>query len=429
MLREPRLPPPNVTDLEPVGGTRASGAGTAGLGAKQVTIVMVAVLALVLVAGSIAGRTPLEHPRHRVAFDEPSAGAVEATVHESAGESAAGLGIASPDRPPANIPDGWKWRSVGPLRGRQGNIAVWTGHEIIYWGGDRPGRAPEGAAYDPKADRWRRISRSVLTNRTDAGAVWTGREVVVFGGVNGGGRQSDGATYDPDNDRWRPITQSPLSGRIPLAAAWTGTEAIFVGSRGYGLYDGLQDAAAYDPATDTWRSLPALPIQINEGSSVWTGSELIVYGKFLDRQRGVHGPDGRARGAALDPVAGHWRDMPPAPLSGQSITLAWNGSETIGWDHNRYAAAYDRLSNAWLTLPDLPLEGRDCLPRGTSAGTIVFATQCGQAAMFDRDRWVWEEVEVPATAVDPPVWTGQGLVLWLAPSGRPDDGTWFRPMR
>ena len=147
------------------------------------SLVMVAVLALVLVAGSLAGRAPVERPRQRLAFDEPSPASVEATVREGAGEAAAGLGSVEPARPPENIPDGWKWRTVGPLRGRQGNIAVWTGQEVIYWGGDRPGRAPEGAAYDPKADRWRRLSRSPLTNRSDAGAVWTGREVVVFGGV------------------------------------------------------------------------------------------------------------------------------------------------------------------------------------------------------------------------------------------------------
>ena len=417
-----------MIDLEPAGGMRSSGAGTPGVAAKQVTLVMVAVLAAVLVIGSVADRAPVERPRQRLAFDEPSPPSVEATVQPGAGESAAGVDGAVPTRPPDRIPDGWKWRTVGPLRGRQGNVAVWTGSEVIYWGGDRPGRAPEGAAYDPRADRWRRLPRSPLTNRTGAGAVWTGREVVIFGGVNGGGRQRDGAAYDPATDRWRPIAEGPLSGRIPLAAAWSGTEMLVVGSRGYGLFDGLQDAAAYDPALDTWRTLPAVPMQINEGASVWTGSELVMYGKFLDRQRSVQGPDDRARGSALDPMTGHWRDLPAAPLSGQSIALAWNGSETIGWDHNRHAAAYDRLSNAWLTLPDLPLEGRDCLPRGTSAGPTVFAIHCGQAALFDRDRWVWQEVEAPATAVDPPVWTGDGLVLWLAPSGRPDDGTWFRPL-
>ena len=43
----------SVIDLEPAGGTRASGAGIPGAGAKQVTLVMVGVLALVLVAGSL----------------------------------------------------------------------------------------------------------------------------------------------------------------------------------------------------------------------------------------------------------------------------------------------------------------------------------------------------------------------------------------
>jgi len=418
-----------VIDLEPAGGTRASDAVTARVGAKQVTLAMVALLAMVLLGGALAGqRTPgPERPRHRLAFDEPSPG-VEATVQPGAGESAAGVDGVEPIRPPSRIPSGWIWRPVGPLSGRQGNVAVWTGSEVIYWGGDRPGRAPEGAAYDYRADRWRRIPRSPLTNRTGAGAVWTGKEVVIFGGVNGGGRLNDGAAFDPATDRWRTIAEGPLSGRVPMAVAWTGTEMLVVGSRGYGLFDGLQDVAGYDPARDVWRTLASLPFQINEGASVWTGTELVVYGKFLDRQRGVQGPDDRARGAAFDPKGGNWRDLPPAPLSGQSIALAWNGSETIGWDHNRHSAAYDRLSNAWLALPDLPLEGRDCLPRGTSAGPTVFATHCGQAALFDRDRWVWQAVEAPATAVDPPVWTGDALVLWLAPSGRPDDGTWYRPM-
>jgi hypothetical protein len=37
-------------------------------------------------------------------------------------------------------------------------------------------------------------------------------------------------------------------------------------------------------------------------------------------------------------------------------------------------------------------------------------------------------VATPVTAVEPPVWTDDGLVQWLGPSGRSEDGTWFRPM-
>jgi Kelch motif len=389
---------------------------------------MGALLLGVLVGGAVAGRPAPERPRPRLAFDEPTRAPADPATTAGAGESASGVGVAEPTRRPHDIPDGWTWRPVGPLAGRQGNIAVWTGTEAIYWGGDRPGRPPEGAAYDPRADRWRRLSRSPLTNRTGAAAAWTGREVLVFGGVNGGGPRRDGAAYDPITDRWRMMADGPLSGRVPLATIWTGTELLVVGVRGPGLYDGTKDAAAYDPVHNTWRSLPGLPMQLNDGAGVWTGSELIVYGTFLDRQRSLMSPDTRARGASLDPVTGHWRDLPVAPLSGQGMALAWDGSQAVGWDHGLNSAAFDPARSAWRRLPDVPLERRDCLPQGVSAGSMVFATHCGQAAVFHRKRLAWEAVPVPTTAIDPPVWTGDGLVLWLGPSGRSNDGTWFRPL-
>jgi hypothetical protein len=427
VIREHHLPTPAAIELEPAGRARpGTAAAGAAIGAKHVTALMAALLIAVLIGGAVAGRSTGGRPSRTLIFDEPSPAATDETV--GAGESAAAIGPTEPVRPPPHIPPGWTWRPVGPLAGRQGHIAAWTGAEVVYWGGDRPGRPPEGAAYDPKTDRWRRLSRSPLTNRTGAAAVWTGREVLVFGGVNGGGQQRDGAAYDPVTDRWRTIADGPLSGRVPLATAWTGRELLVVGARGLGLFHGIKDAAAYDPGSDTWRDLPGLPMQINDGASVWTGSELIVYGTFLDRQRSALSPDDQARGAALDPAAGHWRDLPVAPLSGQAIALAWNGTEAIAWDHDLKAAAYEPGRDGWRPLPDLPLEGRDCLPDGVAAGTVVFATHCGQAALFDGGRGDWEVVATPATAVDGPVWTGDGLVQWLGPSGRSDDGTWVRPI-
>jgi Kelch motif len=422
-----------VIDLEPAGRRRPSETAATPVAAKQVAVLMGVLLAAVLAGGTLAGHRS-DRPRQPISFDEPAPAAADRIAargpESGAGESAAGPGdgAAIPTRRPHHIPDGWTWRPVGPLTVRQGNVAVWTGREVVYWGGDRPGRPPEGAAYDPGADSWRRLSRSPLTNRTGAAAAWTDREVVIYGGVNGGGPQSDGAAYDPVTDHWRMIANGPLSGRVPLASAWTGTELLVVGARGPGLFDGLQDAAAYDPALDRWRRLPGLPMQINDGASVWTGSELIVYGSFLDRQHSVLAPDTRARGAALDPLTGHWRDLLAAPLSGQGIALVWNGSEVIGWDHDRNSAGYDPVFDAWRALPNLPLEGRDCLPDGVLAGSLVYATQCGQAALFDPRQRAWQAVPTPATAVDPPVWTGDGLVQWLGPSGRSADGTWFRPM-
>ena len=430
-----------VIDLEPVDGGRPPDRAAVAVSPRRVTAVMAGLLAVVLVAGSLAEHRAPDRSGHRLDFDEtPAAAQFDSTLGDpnaGAGESAAPVGGGVPVRPPHNIPAGWTWQPVGPLAGRQGNVAVWTGREIVYWGGDRPGRPAQGAAYDPATQQWRRISRSPLSNRTDAAAAWTGREVVVYGGVNGAGPRNDGAAYDPASDQWRAIAPGPLSARVPLVSAWTGTELLVV-ARAVGFSDGILDAAAYDPTQDAWRLLPTLPMQlaerpapptqINNGAAVWTGTELVVYGRFVNGPPAAGGVDDRARGAALDPVAGRWRDLPVAPLSGLALTLVWDGTEAIAWDHDLSAAAFDPAGGSWRPLPDLPLEARDCLPAGVAAGTAVFAVHCGQGALFDRHRQAWEPLPVPANAVDPPVWTGSGLLEWLGPSGRSDDGTWFRPM-
>lgn len=337
-----------------------------------------------------------------------------------------------PDGPPDTLPAGWAWRPVGPLRGRQGHVVAWTGTEVVLWGGDRPGRSPEGAAWNPESDRWRRIAPAPLSNRMHAASAWTGREVLVWGGLSGRGLLDDGAAYDPAADRWRPLARAPLSGRMPLASAWTGDELVVVGSKGYGFTQGITEAAAYDPAADTWRLFPPVPVAINEGRGVWTGREIAVYGGYLDRGRYPTRPDDRAIGAVLDPAAGRWRELPAAPLSGQALALAWDGMRVVGWDYELRAAVLDLGAaggaGRWTDLPPLPLRRASCLPAGVAAGRLIYAQHCGQAALFDTAARAWRAIESPRGAQDAPVYTGRALVHWLGPSGRPFDGTWLRPL-
>ena len=114
-----------MIDLEPAGGKRATAAAPVAFGPKQVAAVMAALLLAVLVGGNLAGHSTTDWPRHRLAFDEPTPAATDPAATAGAGQSAAGVGVAVPTRPPADIPDGWTWRPVGPLSSRQGNIAVW----------------------------------------------------------------------------------------------------------------------------------------------------------------------------------------------------------------------------------------------------------------------------------------------------------------
>ena len=123
------------------------------------------------------------------------------------------------------------WRSVSALDlpGRVDHTAVWTGREMVLWGGtqgtDDPWR--DGARYRPGDDRWAMTTTDgAPLERDDHAAVWTGREMIVWGGNH----------YDEDRGNGTPLqnndteagsfaTGGRLVLRIPafLALAGAGT--------------------------------------------------------------------------------------------------------------------------------------------------------------------------------------------------------------
>jgi len=60
------------------------------------------------------------------------------------------------------------------------HTAIWTGEEMLVWGGGNPFPLNDGGRYDPNGDAWRPIPPA--TPRAGHTAVWTGTEMVVFGG-------------------------------------------------------------------------------------------------------------------------------------------------------------------------------------------------------------------------------------------------------
>ena len=70
-----------------------------------------------------------------------------------------------------------------PLLRRSVHTAVWTGSEMIVWGGEFSGYSNTGGRYNPSTDSWTATS---LTNAPSARdghtAVWTGSEMIVWGG-------------------------------------------------------------------------------------------------------------------------------------------------------------------------------------------------------------------------------------------------------
>jgi hypothetical protein len=70
-------------------------------------------------------------------------------------------------------------------QGRNDHTAVWTGTEVIVWGGYGNAFLNSGGRYDPLTDTWT-ATRDIGAPepRYSHTAVWTGTEMIVWGGYN-----------------------------------------------------------------------------------------------------------------------------------------------------------------------------------------------------------------------------------------------------
>ncbi len=98
--------------------------------------------------------------------------------------------------------DRWTLFETGTSRSVKANVGVWTGFEMIVWGG-ATGSSPEvyldeGASFEPRSGRLTLLPMlDAPSRRTHAAAVWTGTEMIVWGGYQGTSVASTGARYRP----------------------------------------------------------------------------------------------------------------------------------------------------------------------------------------------------------------------------------------
>jgi len=90
---------------------------------------------------------------------------------------------------PLECNDSWTATSTANApAGRYSHTAVWTGSEMIVWGGNEFGSdlLNTGGRYNPATDSWTPTSTtSAPSGRELHTAVWTGSEMIVWGGING----------------------------------------------------------------------------------------------------------------------------------------------------------------------------------------------------------------------------------------------------
>src|SRR6185436_11262786 len=185
--------------------------------------------------------------------------------------------------------DSWSPTSiVNAPAARVRHSAIWTGREMIVWGGrvseTRFGSNYQtGGRYDPIQDMWTPTSTvGAPTARISHTAVWTGREMLIWGGQEEGISivQGTGGRYDPATDSWQPISMNNAPvWRFRHTGIWSGREMIIWGGLTrmpdwpYGPIE-LSSGSRYDPLSDTWHSISVdanTPASRRDHSAVWTG--------------------------------------------------------------------------------------------------------------------------------------------------------------
>jgi N-acetylneuraminic acid mutarotase len=191
---------------------------------------------------------------------------------------------------------------------RRAHTAIWTGNgnEMIIWGGNDflQRDLNTGGRYNPSTDSWTATSTTNAPSaRGGHTAVWTGGEMIVWGGGTGGIVFNTGRKYNPSTNSWTATsTTNAPSARGGHTAVWTGSEMIVWGGAGIGVL--FNTGGRYDPSTNTWTATDVTnaPEARVAHTAVWTGSEMIVWGGFVITSNQVFNTGGRYCAQSAEPI-------------------------------------------------------------------------------------------------------------------------------
>jgi N-acetylneuraminic acid mutarotase len=279
--------------------------------------------------------------------------------------------------------------------GREQQTAVWTGSEMIVWGGHvYPRVFNTGSRYNPSTDSWTATNtNNAAEGRYSHTAVWTGSEMIVWGGEDNDNLFNTGGRYNPSTNTWTaPSTTHAPTARVGHTAIWTGSQMIV-----WGGYDGQfsNTGGKYDPVTNTWTATSTTNVPTARGdgdTAVWTGSEMIVWGGRFDDNMSLN------TGGRYNPTTNSWRatSLTNAPTARHLHTAVWTGSEMIVW-------------------------GGYVLERG-----VYLRTRTGGKYNPATDSWVaTSRFRAPAPRGEhTAVWTGNEMIVWGGnPAGPPPFNT------
>jgi hypothetical protein len=269
---------------------------------------------------------------------------------------------------------------------------VWTGSELLVWGGSYGksqdySPSAEGYAFDPVTMSWTPLPPAPLPGKY-ALATWAGTEA-IFLGVGTDPSQWQAQALDPSTGAWRVLAPPPLTPRTGAVLEWTGSKVIVWGGGDRGEEVNLT-GAAYDPATDSWSPIADAPFGLNQADAVWTGSRMLVFGSLLDGRNVADTK--QAVGEFYDPGSNSWQEIAPSDLSPQATAAAWIDGRMVAFDYGWRSAEYDPATDSWKPLGDLDFQSGECYPDSAVVAGEVFAFGCGEAAAWSPGDRTWTPI-------------------------------------
>jgi hypothetical protein len=258
---------------------------------------------------------------------------------------------------PSGGPGHWRELPAPPLSPRAYAQAVWTGHEVLVLGGEEDPCSPgadcavasegrsDGAAYDPQAGTWRRITPAPVP--VDSGDRLLAAEgKVVLRHFTRSHHPASWWVYDPTADSWTRAADPP-SGTRDLPSSYGSSVYAVDGSR----------VVVYDVRTGAWSRLPRDP-----GAAVLTGRRVTATaaGPVVSGVPALNGVGGDVVWA--DVFDGrHWRRLPPTGQLGND--WAWAGDRMVDFDSYEHQGTapqavfslggiLDPATGRWSPLPD-----------------------------------------------------------------------------
>jgi N-acetylneuraminic acid mutarotase len=218
-------------------------------------------------------------------------------------------------------------------------------------------------AYNPVADTWRLVTTNTSSYSASPSSkmVWTGTELIVFGGYYTNAT-NNGFRYNPATNIWSgiPTINQPLS-RIEFAMHFINGRVVVWGGRDVFAASFFNNGAMLDLASNTWITMSAVnaPAPRYDFPSVQTSSNTMIVWGGSGPIVGVHGD-----GGIFNPATNTWSatSNTNAPTARRNHTAVWSGTEMIvfgGTDLNATVffssgARYNPSTNTWAAIANSP---------------------------------------------------------------------------